>query len=63
MSVPGGENRGFNSHIYFVIRGTDGPQDIRDVVEDNVPDTYKIDRANLPAYLQLAQRFWVSAWE
>ncbi len=63
VSVPRGENGGFNSHIYFVIRGNDGPQEVRKVEEDNVPQEYKLGLANAHQYLGLAKRFWDSAWK
>ncbi|ACL76559.1 hypothetical protein [Ruminiclostridium cellulolyticum] len=62
VSVPR-QNGRFNSHIYFYIRGKAGPQEIQHVDEENVPEDYKIDgRIDLTPYLELAQRFWASAW-
>lgn len=63
VSVPRGPNGGYNSHIYFVISGTDGPQRVRNLDEPNVPERFKIGLVNAGQYLGLAQRFWVSAWE
>ena len=63
VTVPRGPSGGYNSHIYFVIRGNDGPQDVRNLDEANVPERYKLGLANAGQYLGFAQRFWISAWE
>lgn len=63
VSVPRGQDGGFNSHIYFDIRGQAGPQGIRQVDEANVPRDLRIGQTDLTQYLELAQRFWISAWE
>jgi hypothetical protein len=60
VSVPRGGEVGLNSHFYFSILDHDeGPRRIRDVDEANVPRNLRI----VTQYLELAQRFWFSAWE